>query len=221
MPMWNPSTGPSGQSDWTPIGSGRWQRPKRTSRLGGRNIMRAVLTGLWAKGRRTNLPMRSRLAATSWLCKKPKTHPRFGTKNRGRSRVHSLSLPLVQKMPVTSRRRCDHTRCRGTPIFRRLFQSARWKVIDILVECRRRASKPRCGKEPDLRIRNQLTFRVPTAARVSKKIRSRTFLGIHFSRKYFSGEGYCPHPRGQPFAGCRRRYRPPVASMAGAQSSSA
>jgi hypothetical protein len=57
--------------------------------------MRAVLTGPSGRGRRTNSPMRSRLAATSWGHKQPKTRPRFGIKKPGRSAVLCVTLALV------------------------------------------------------------------------------------------------------------------------------
>jgi len=53
-------------------------------------------------GRRTNSPMESRLAAIPLGNKQPKTRLRAGTKKPVRSIVNSLSLPLVQKTPVTS-----------------------------------------------------------------------------------------------------------------------
>src|SRR5450631_1366041 len=87
---------------WTPIGSRPWQKRKRASRLGGGNIMRAVLTGLSERRRRTSSPVRSRLAAISLGNKQPKTRPRVGTKKQGRSQVNSLSFHLVQKTPVRS-----------------------------------------------------------------------------------------------------------------------
>ena len=65
--------------------------------------MRVVLTGLLGRRRRTNSPMKSRLAATSLGHKQPKTHLEVGTKNPVRSQVNSLSFHLVQKRPVTSR----------------------------------------------------------------------------------------------------------------------
>ena len=44
----------------------------------------------------------SRLAAIPLGLKQPKTRFSFGTKNQGRSRVNSLSLPLAKITPVTS-----------------------------------------------------------------------------------------------------------------------
>jgi hypothetical protein len=49
---------------WTRIGSVRSQRRRRESKLGRRNIMRVVLTGLSERGRRTNSLVRSGLAPT-------------------------------------------------------------------------------------------------------------------------------------------------------------
>jgi transposase InsO family protein len=46
---------------WTRIVSPPWKRPKRGSKPGEGNTMRAVLTGLLGRGHRTNSPMRSRL----------------------------------------------------------------------------------------------------------------------------------------------------------------
>src|SRR5487761_1257075 len=86
-----PSTGPCGPNVWTHIGSRRSQKRRRESKLGGRNIMRVVLTGPWGRGRRANSPMKSRLAATSLGHRQPKTHPRLGIKNRVRSYLPSNS----------------------------------------------------------------------------------------------------------------------------------
>src|SRR5487761_805093 len=91
-----PSTGPCGPNVWTHIGSRRSQKRRRESKLGGRNIMRVVLTGPWGRGRRANSPMKSRLAATSLGHKQPKTHPRLGIKNRVRSYPGELTSQLVQ-----------------------------------------------------------------------------------------------------------------------------
>jgi len=77
--------------------------------------MRVVLTGYWARGRRTNSPMKSRLAAISWASKQPethlevgtktgpikepKTHPRVGKKSRPAQFCRKLTLETDQKKP--------------------------------------------------------------------------------------------------------------------------
>ena len=60
------------------------------------NIMRAVLTGLSGRGRRTNSPMESRLAAIPLGYKQPKTRLRVGTKKPVRSRCLNIALKLDQ-----------------------------------------------------------------------------------------------------------------------------
>ena len=92
-----PSTGLCEPNAWTHIGSRRSWKRRRALRLGGRNTMRAVLTGLSGRGRRTNSPMRLRLAATSLGYKQPKTHPRVGTKNQVRSAAAPYAVSLAQE----------------------------------------------------------------------------------------------------------------------------
>jgi transposase InsO family protein len=64
-------------------GFGTREEAKATIEAAGGNIMRAVLTGLSGRGHRWNSPMTSRLAATSWGSKQPKTHLKVGTKKPG------------------------------------------------------------------------------------------------------------------------------------------
>jgi len=91
------STGRCEPNAWIRIDSERWRKPKRASRLGGGNIMRAVLTGLSESGQRTNSPMRSRLAPISLRNKPSKARLRIGTKKQGRSIHKGLSLSRAIK----------------------------------------------------------------------------------------------------------------------------
>src|ERR1700691_172968 len=83
--------------------------------------MRAVLTGLSESGHPTNSPMESRLAAIPLGIKQPKTRLRVGTKKPVRSLVNSLSLRLVQKIPV-----------RAAPVLVRAFCHAQSGPLDQL-----------------------------------------------------------------------------------------
>jgi hypothetical protein len=88
---------PFGRNAWMPIGSHHGRRRSISWRLGAGSTTRHVLTGRSGSGHRTNLPMRSRLAAISLDHKQPKTHLDSGTKTSGRSNLETFSLAVVQE----------------------------------------------------------------------------------------------------------------------------
>ena len=63
--------------------AGRGQTGDRST--ASRNMMRVVLTGRWARGRRTKSPISSRLAANLLGTKLPKTHSPRDTEKEDRS----------------------------------------------------------------------------------------------------------------------------------------
>src|SRR5256885_13847498 len=72
-PMWNRSTARSDWSVWMRTGSRRSRKQSRSSKLGGGNTTRVVLTGLTERGRHTKSLVNSRLAANSQAPKLPET----------------------------------------------------------------------------------------------------------------------------------------------------
>src|ERR1700679_1068582 len=91
------------------MGSKPWRKRRRVSRLGARNIMRAVLTGLSESGHPTNSPMESRLAAIPLGIKQPKTRLGVGTKNPVRSKKRAVVIDTGPKKSDQTNRSLEWT----------------------------------------------------------------------------------------------------------------
>src|SRR6266849_888443 len=84
-PMWNRSTERYDWSVWMRTGSPRSRKRSRSSKLGGGNTTRVVLTGLTERGRHTKSLVNSRLAANSQAQQLPETHSRNDAEKGDRS----------------------------------------------------------------------------------------------------------------------------------------
>jgi hypothetical protein len=90
---WSRLTERCDPSAWTRTGSRRCRRQSKSSKHGGENTMRVVLTGRWARGRRTKSLVNSRLAENSQAPNPPKTHCPGDTGKGDRSPAPPSAVP--------------------------------------------------------------------------------------------------------------------------------
>src|ERR1035441_3520505 len=91
------STGLSALSAWMPTGSTISMKQRGSSKTGGRNTMRVVLTDLSEKGHQASSPGRSRRAGNRLNLTQPETNSQLGTKMLGHSTRRYTNIPLGTK----------------------------------------------------------------------------------------------------------------------------
>src|SRR5256885_15486904 len=91
-PMWNRSTARCGWNVWMRTGSRHSRKQSRSSKLGGGNTTRVVLTGLTERGRHTKSLVNSRLAANSQAQQLPETHSQDEAEKGDRSAAEGLAV---------------------------------------------------------------------------------------------------------------------------------